>query len=223
MTEIVPFVPARRPTDVLYRTATAHRPTEIVHQVPRARRQTESVSQGPPTRRPTEFLSQASPSVQRRTRLPQYENFEPVERSSRHHERDDTAGKRTVNPPIKRREQSDDNDTRHFSRIESPPQNRMTLRRLSPVKLSSPPGQINSDNMSKRRPIRFDKLLLPDEPTDSFPEQHYPIQQQQLHKRKLSDDVLKNPQNSEESLMKAIQEELRERPLKDDEELVVVE
>ncbi|UJR08318.1 hypothetical protein I4U23_012589 [Adineta vaga] len=235
MTEIVPFVPARRPVDVSYRTPPIHRTHEVIHQAPSSRRQVELYSQppsarrsvavatrSPKTRRLVEVISTASSSgSKQRIRLPQHEQYELVETVDRYDERDVTPVNRSINnPPKKRREQNDENDSQHRSIIESPSSHRTSVRRLSPAKIASPTSRISSDNGSHRRPLRFETFVPADEVTHIVRERTHSIQ---AHKRKSSTDQNEHIELADDSLMKVIRDELTERPLQEGEELVVIE
>jgi hypothetical protein len=127
LSEIVPFIPARRPTEVLYRPIPVQRAI---------------------------------------TKLPDIEPKEIIEQE-----------KPTLNSPTaKRREGSD----------------RPYQRRLSPPRNLPPTG----NNISKRRPIRFDDVPS-QQPPPSI--------------------------NDEEKVMNVIRQELNERPLNPNEELLIVE
>lgn len=161
------------------------------------------------------------------------------------HERDKAQVQGIMNPSQKRREQLFDDDDRRTSDIERLAQERANQRRTSPPKPLPPAGP--SSNTNGRRPLRFDKPLLPDEPAAprhsaqqpppqvSLPpppasaQSGQPIVQHQQTVRHhpqahlTNTDELANRHNDEKLLMEAIRKELSERPLDDDEELVVVE
>jgi hypothetical protein len=109
-----------------------------------------------PTRRPTEVPYRLPPVA----RGPQYEDNEVVERLTK-------PQSQGANSPLKKRREQfvDDDNYRRVSNIERPAQDGTHQRRLSPPKNLYPTNLVNTDN--KRRPLRFDKLLLPDEPSHS--------------------------------------------------------
>ncbi len=198
----------------------------------------------PLRRRPTEVPHPPPPIQKQAAKIPQNNNNELVERLAMRHERDKAQVQGILNPSQKRREQLFDDDDRRITDIEKLAQDRANQRRLSPPKLP-PTGPTNNGNA--RRPLRFDKPILPDEPTQPPPQQQYrPVQQQsaqqqpaqrqptpqqqpvQQHntvpqQQQTNVDQLANRHKDEKVLMEAIRQELSERPLDDDEELVVVE
>jgi len=192
----------------------------------------------PPARRPTEVLHRPPPVQKHPAKLARNDDNELVERLAMRHERDKAQVQGILNPSQKRREQLFDDDDRRVSDIERLAQDRANQRRLSPPRQLPPTGSTNAGNA--RRPLRFDKPLIPDEST--YPpqqqyrpvEQHQPVQpqrvraqpppqQQQHHRQETNVDELANRHNDEKMLMEAIRQELSERPLGDDEELIVVE
>jgi hypothetical protein len=167
MNGILPFIPARRPTEVLY----------------------------PPARSPPKQL----------TKLPQYPDNESVERINLQNERDKLSIKSAFNPSPKRREQIFENDNHRINSIERLAQNRTNQRRLSPPKHLPPTGD------SKRRPVRFDKPPLPNEPIHSSSQQQTNVDQSEVRRK------------DTKMVLDVIQRELDERPLHVNEELIVVE
>jgi hypothetical protein len=119
-----------------------------------------------------------------------------------HHERDKISVKSAVIPSPNRREQVFQNDNRRINSIERLAQNRTNQRRLSP------PKQLPSVGENKRRPVRFDKPFLPDEPS---PQQQTNVDQSVIRR------------NDTKMVLDVIQQELNERPLRENEELIVVE
>lgn len=199
-----------------------------------------------PHRRPTDVLHRPPPAQRQPTKIPQNDDNELVERLAMRHERDKAQVQGILNPSQKRREPLfDDDDRRATSDIERLAQDRANQRRLSPPKPLPPTGSTNNGNA--RRPLRFDKPLVPDEPTYPPQQQFRPVQQQQppssqqsSHHRQPSGqqrhavqhheqqqqsnvDELASRHTDEKMLMEAIRQELSERPLGDDEELIVVE
>jgi hypothetical protein len=169
------------------------------------------------------------------SKLTQNDDNELVERLAMRHERDKAQVQGILNPSQKRREVVFDDDDRRGSDIERMAQDRTNQRRLSPPRQLPPAGPTNNGNA--RRPLRFDKPLIPDEPSSPPPQQqqpqlppqqrsnirHHEPQQQQYHQTETNVDQLANRHNDEKMLMEAIRQELSARPLADDEELVVVE
>lgn len=202
-------------------------------------------------RRPTEVVNRPPPAIQKQpTRLAQHDDNELVERLALRHERDKAQVQGILNPSQKRRDQLFNDDDRRGSDIERLAQERVNQRRYSPPKQGPPSGPTNNSNA--RRPLRFDKPLVPDEssytpphPQDSQQQQqqqqfrpvqqrdHQPTpprlnsqhydQQQYQQQSQTHVDELANRHNDEKMLMEAIRQELSERPLGDDEELIVVE
>ncbi len=192
----------------------------------------------PHPRRPTEVLHRPPPPppMQKQpTRLAHNDDNELVERLAMRHERDKAQVQGILNPSQKRREQIFDDDDRRVSDIERLAQDRANQRRLSPPKPIPPTGPTNNGNA--RRPLRFDKPLIPDESTYPPQQQFRPVEQQrqtprqqsgsQRHTAQQHDQTnvneLANRHNDEKMLMEAIRQELSDRPLADDEELIVVE
>jgi hypothetical protein len=197
---------------------------------------------GGPSRRPTEVLHRPPPAGQRTTTKPHpNDNNELVERLALRHEQDKAQVHGILHPSQKRREPLFDDD-RGVSEIERLAQDRVVQRRIPPTKPLPPPGP--SNNANGRRPLRFD------EPAASSNEPHYPPARTDEHYRpapvparlpsgarsiertpqrsgqtREQDDVdeLASRHNDEKMLMEAIRRELSERPLGDDEELIVVE
>ena len=193
---------------------------------------------GGPSRRPTEVLHRP-PAVQRTTTKPHpNDNNELVERLALRHEQDKAQVHGILHPTQKRREPLFDDD-RGVSEIERLAQDRVIQRRVSPPKPLPP-----SNNSNGRRPLRFD------EPPASSNEPSYPPARGEEHYRPApapaqlpsgarsiertpqrsgqprqqeNVDELANRHNDEKMLMEAIRRELSERPLGDDEELIVVE
>lgn len=195
---------------------------------------------GIPPRRPTEVLHRPPPVQKQSTKFPHNDDNELVERLAMRHERDKAQVQGILNPSQKRREPLfDDDDRRGVSDIERLAQDRANQRRFSPPKQLPPSGSTNTGN--GRRPLRFDKPLVPDEPTypPSQQQQYRPVQQtpsnrqQSAHQRHTTQhheehhqtnvEELANRHTDEKMLMEAIRQELSERPLGDDEELIVVE
>ena len=198
---------------------------------------------GVPPRRPTETIHNR-PSMQKQTsKYAQNDDSELVERLALRHERDKAQVQGIMNPSQKRREVAFDDD-RRGSDIERMAQDRANQRRLSPPRQLPPAGSTNTGNT--RRPLRFDKPLVADEPSyqppSPPPPQETPVRQvrqpqlpppqrsimrhetqQQYHQTDTNVDELANRHNDEKMLMEAIRQELSERPLADDEELIVVE
>jgi len=196
-------------------------------------------------RRPTEVVNRP-PAIQKQpTRLAQHDDNELVERLALRHERDKAQVQGILNPSQKRRDQFFSDDDRHGSDIERLAQERSNQRRYSPPRQGPPSGQTNNGNA--RRPLRFDKPLVSDEPSYTPPHpqnsqhyrpaqqhdhqitppprqrsQHYDDQQSQQHSHTRVDE-LASRHNDEKMLMEAIRQELSERPLGNDEELIVVE
>ncbi|CAF1136552.1 unnamed protein product [Adineta steineri] len=248
-TEVVHHLPSpRRPIETMPHSPPSRRATEIVSQSPRPRRRTDTISYSPRSRRgtetvsnssstrrpvklntpsssaashPSEVNSQPSPAPRQRIKIPQHDDHEVIESVRRYEERNITPVQRVVNPPKKRREQNDETDSQYVSSVDNPLSNRPSPQRLSPVKLSSPAGRLNSDSSSKRRPIRFDDApLSPDRTLSSSPQKNQPVQH---HKRKSSiDQQSETSHTQEDNIMKVIRDELSERPLQKNEELVIV-
>ncbi|UJR37923.1 hypothetical protein I4U23_030609 [Adineta vaga] len=205
----------------------------------------------PLQRRPTE-VPRPPPASKPPPKIIKNDDNDLVERLALRHERDKAQVQGILNPSQKRREQLFDDDDRRISDIEKLAQERVNQRRSSPPKQLPPTGPSNNGNV--RRPLRFDKPILPEElPVPSQPQprsipqpsaqqsstQHYQqpaqekppvpqvtIQPQQMvrqHQPQTNVDELANRHNDEKILMEAIRKELSERPLDDDEELVVVE
>jgi len=191
--------------------------------------------------RPTEVHHRPPPAQKKQPKSDQYDDNELVERLALRHERDKAQVQGILHPSQKRREQLFDNDDRRGSDIERLAQDRANQRRLSPPRQLPPTGTTNNGNA--RRPLRFDKPLNTDEssytssqhrsvqsheqshqPTQhrSGGQQHHQQQQQQYH-QETNIDELAVRHNDEKMLMEAIRQELSERPLGDDEELIVVE
>lgn len=170
---------------------------------------------GAPHRRPTEVLNRPPPVQKQPTRLGQHDDNELVERLAMRHERDKAQVQGILHPSQKRREQLFDDDDRRGSDIERLAQDRANQRRLSPPRQLPPSGSTNNGNA--RRPLRFDKPPITDESTYPPEQQYRPVQQQ------TNVNELANRHNDEKMLMEAIRQELSDRPLGDDEELIVVE
>jgi hypothetical protein len=169
----------------------------------------------PPQRRPTEGIHRPPPAQRQPSKLTQNTDNELVERLAMRHERDKAQVQGILNPSQKRREQLFDDDDRRVSDIERLAQDRTNQRRLSPPKQLPP-----TNNGNARRPLRFDKPLVPDESTYQ-PISHH--RQASPQHEESNVDELANRHNDEKMLMEAIRQELSDRPLGDDEELIVVE
>jgi hypothetical protein len=181
---------------------------------------------GAPHRRPTEVLHRPPPTQKQPARSGQQDDNELVERLAMRHERDKAQVQGILHPSHKRREQLFDDDDRRGSDIERLAQDRANQRRLSPPRQLPPTGATNNGNA--RRPLRFDRPPVTDESTYPPQQQHRPVQhrsaaQQQQSHQQTNVDELANRHNDEKMLMEAIRQELSERPLGDDEELIVVE
>jgi hypothetical protein len=192
-----------------------------------------------PNRRPTEVLHRPPPPPQMQkqpTRPAHNDDNELVERLAMRHERDKAQVQGILNPSQKRREQIFDDDDRRVTDIERLAHDRANQRRLSPPKPLPPTGPTNNGNA--RRPLKFDKPLIPDESTYTPQQQYRPVEQpqrqqsgsqrqsdQQQHYRNEQTNIneLADRHNDEKMLMEAIRQELSDRPLGDDEELIVVE
>jgi len=196
-----------------------------------------------PNRRPTEVPHRPPPPPQMQkqpTRPAHNDDNELVERLAMRHERDKAQVQGILNPSQKRREQVFDDDDRRVTDIERLAHDRANQRRLSPPKPLPPTGPTNNGNA--RRPLKFDKPLIPDESTYTPQQQYRPIEQpprqqsgsqrqsaqhhdQQQHYRNEQTNIneLADRHNDEKMLMEAIRQELSDRPLGDDEELIVVE
>ena len=202
-----------------------------------------------PARRPTEIVQRPT-AVQKPAPMsaPNNNNNELVDRLARRHERDKAQVHGILNPSQKRHEPVFDDD-QGATDIERVSRDRVQQRRVSPPKQVLPAGP--PTNTNGRRPLRFDKALLPDEPTTHLPSlPHRPVQQPdfppfvQSHHilshadqqdyfqsksqplpshQQTSVNDLANRHHDEKLLMEAIRQELSERPLGDDEELIVVE
>jgi hypothetical protein len=199
-------------------------------------------------RRPTEVPNRPPPMQKQPTKLSQNDDNELVERLALRHERDKAQVQGILNPSQKRRELLFDDDGRRGTDIERLAQDRANQKRLSPSKQLPPTGPTNNGNA--RRPLRFDKPLIPDESTYPPQQQYRPVgqqqtpqqrqqsgpqqqqqqpgpqqqqQQQYYHHQETNVNELANRHNDEKMLMEAIRQELSERPLGDDEELIVVE
>ncbi|CAF2559743.1 unnamed protein product [Rotaria sp. Silwood2] len=171
-----------------------------------------------PARRPTEVLYRPPPAQRQLIRLPEYENNEIDEHLNIHQKEENVSRKPTMSPSQKKeREHSVENDNRRNKVIERvEPSARINQRHSSLPKNLPPIRLTNSDN--KRRPIKFDKALLLDEPTYSSPRKNDSIQEQQSNV-----DQLTNQHNDKKIVMEVIRQELSERPLNENEEIVVVE
>ena len=210
----------------------------------------ETIEPAAPPRRPTEIVQRPT-AVQKpppKSAPNNNNNNELVERLAMRHERDKAQVHGILNPSQKRREPVFDDDQGPTD-IERPARDRVQQRRVSPPKQALPPGP--TTNTNGRRPLRFDKPLLPDEPPTHLPSLHHrPVQQpdfppfvQSHHLLPQADQRdyfqsksqplpshqqttvhnLANRHHDEKLLMEAIRQELSERPLGDDEELIVVE
>ncbi|CAF0864304.1 unnamed protein product [Rotaria sp. Silwood1] len=171
-----------------------------------------------PARRPTEVLYRPPPAPRQLIRLPQNEDNEIVEHFNMHEEEENILRKPTMNPSQKQREQSIENDNRQNKVIEKVEPAQINQRRLSLPKHLPPVRLTNGDN--KRRPIKFDKSLLLDEPTYSSTQKNGSIQelqQQQQNKQPSNVDQSRNQHNDKEIVMEVIHQELNERPLNDTE------
>jgi hypothetical protein len=182
---------------------------------------------GAPHRRPTEVLHRPPPA-QKQPRSGHHDDNELVERLAQRHERDKAQVQGILHPSQKRREQIFDDDDRRGSDIERLAQDRANQRRLSPPRQLPPTGTTNNGNA--RRPLRFDKPPITDESQYSQQQQyrsvqqpHQPVQHRTADQQHTNVDELAVRHNDEKMLMEAIRQELSERPLGDDEELIVVE
>jgi hypothetical protein len=200
---------------------------------------------GPAHRRPTEVIHRPPPAQRQPTKSVHNDDNELVDRLALRHERDKAQVQGILNPSNKRREQLFNDDDRRGSDIERLAQDRANQRRLSPPKQFPPNGQTTNGNV--RRPLRFDKPLVPDDSAYTPPQQQqeysgpHPQSSQRHDQQEYSGphpqssrrrdqqhsqtnvDELANRHNDEKMLMEAIRQELSERPLGDDEELIVVE
>ncbi|CAF1247358.1 unnamed protein product [Adineta ricciae] len=197
----------------------------------------------PLQRRPTE-VPRPPPVPRQAPKVVHNDDHDLVERLAQRHERDKAQVQGILNPSQKRREQLFDDDDHRMTDVEKLAQERANQRRSSPPKQPHPPAP--STNGNARRPLRFDKPLLPDEPvvpsqpqtrvvpqppTQQLSTQQQPAQakspapqiQHTVKQQHSNVDQLANRHNDEKILMEAIRKELSERPLDDDEELVVVE
>ncbi|CAF3500284.1 unnamed protein product [Rotaria sp. Silwood1] len=171
-----------------------------------------------PARRPTEVLYRPPPAPRQLIRLPQNEDNEIVAHFNMHEEEENILRKPTMNPSQKQREQSIENDNRQNKVIEKVEPAQINQRRLSLPKHLPPVRLTNGDN--KRRPIKFDKSLLLDEPTYSSTQKNgstLELQQQQQNKQPSNVDQSRNQHNDKEIVMEVIHQELNERPLNDTE------
>ena len=174
----------------------------------------------PVNRRPTEVARRPPPSQRQSEKPVQNNDNELVERLAKRHEHDKAQVQGILNPSQRRREQFFDDDDRHISDIERLAQDRANQKRLSPPKPLPPTGPLTTGNA--RRPLRFDKPPVSDELAQSSQQQHRLVEPN-YHQEDANDGELVNRHNDEKMLMEAIRQELSERPLADDEELVVVE
>ncbi|CAF3439196.1 unnamed protein product [Rotaria sp. Silwood1] len=189
-------------------------------------------------RRPTDVPHRPPPTQKQSTRFAQNDDNELVERLAMRHERDKAQVQGILNPSQKRREQLFDDDDRRVTDIERLAQDRANQKHLSPPRQLPPSGLTTNGNV--RRPLRFDKPLIADESTypSQQQQQYRPVQQQpQQPQQQQYRSVQQQPQQNqpthvdeladrhhdEKMLMEAIRQELSERPLGDDEELIVVE
>ncbi|CAF4371318.1 unnamed protein product [Rotaria sp. Silwood2] len=178
-------------------------------------------------RRPTDVAHRPPPTQKPSIKFAQNDDNELVERLAMRHERDKAQVQGILNPSQKRREQLFDDDDRRVTDIERLAQDRANQRRLSPPRQLPPTGLAANGNA--RRPLRFDKPLVPDESTyppqqqQQQQQQYRPVQQQSQQPQPTHVDELANRHHDEKMLMEAIRQELSERPLGDDEELIVVE
>ncbi|CAF0731987.1 unnamed protein product [Rotaria sordida] len=190
----------------------------------------------PGHRRPTDVPHRQPPTQKQSIKFAQNDDNELVERLAMRHERDKAQVQGILNPSQKRREQFYDDDDRRVTDIERLAQDRTNQRRLSPPKQLPPTGLTTNGNA--RRPLRFDKPFIPDEstyppslqqqqpqyrPVQQQPQQSHAVQQQSQQHQPTHVDELANRHTDEKMLMEAIRQELSERPLRDDEELIVVE
>ncbi|CAF4001090.1 unnamed protein product [Rotaria sordida] len=174
-----------------------------------------------PARRPTEVLYRPLPPIPRQLiRLPPNEDNETVENLSIHQEEENISRKPTINPLQKQREQNIENNNHRTKVIEKIEPGRINQQRLLLPKNLSSIRLTNSDN--KRRPIKFDKLLLPDEPTYSS-SQKTGSTQEQLQQQQSNADQLTNQYHDKKIVMEVIHQELSERPLNDNEKMTIVE
>lgn len=177
---------------------------------------------GPPHRRPTEVPHRPPQMQKHTTKSAPHGDNELIERLAQRHERDKAQVQGILNPSQRRREHLFDDDDRHVSDIERLAQDRANQRRLSPPRQLPPPGQATNGN--GRRPLRFDKPLIMDESSHPPPSQHpHPQAVNATQHQETHIDELAIRHNDEKMLMEAIRQELSERPLADDEELIVVE
>lgn len=201
-----------------------------------------------PGRRPTEVLHRPPPVQKQPARFGQHEDNELVERLALRHERDKAQVQGILNPSQKRRDQVF-NDDRRGSDIERLAQERANQRRLSPPK-QGPTNNTNArrplrfdkplvaDEASytppqQHRPVQQqDHQHTPPQPqyrpAQQQDHQHTPRRQNSQHQEQYQHtqtrvDELANRHTDEKMLMEAIRQELSERPLGDDEELIVVE
>lgn len=130
-----------------------------------------------PAHRPTEVLTRPPPIPRQFMRISQNQNNEIVEQSSLQQDDDNSLKKMTVYSSQQPREPMSQNDNRRTNSIEGLVRDRTNQRRSSPPKQLPPIRSINGDN--KRRPIKFDRPLLPDEPSHLSSENIRPIQIQQ--------------------------------------------
>ncbi|CAF4128667.1 unnamed protein product, partial [Rotaria magnacalcarata] len=136
---------------------------------------------------------------------------------STHLEDEYTPTQPTMSPLQKRREQSVQSDNRHIGNITKLDQSRANQRYSSLSKHVSIVRSNNSD--IKRRPVRFDKLLLHDESTNSSAQQNGPIQERQQNKQLPNVDQSTNQQqNTTKMITEAARQELNEPSVNDKEQ-----
>ncbi|CAM2711010.1 unnamed protein product [Rotaria socialis] len=172
-----------------------------------------------PARRPTEVLYRPVLPVPRQLMIsPQHEDNETIVTLSTHHEDEYTPRQPTMSPLQKRHEQRVQSDSRHIGNVTKLDQSRANQRYYSSLPKHVPIARSNNNDI-KRRPIRFDKLLLHDESTNSSAQQNGPIQERQQHKLLPNiDQSINQQQNTTKMITEAARQELNEPSVNDKEQ-----